>query len=49
MPISEFFTAEPGNEKVFRDLEYQILMQMAQVCVTIIDTMYHNNRHNYTE
>lgn len=36
MPIAEFFNK--GNEKEFRDLEYQILMEMAQYTRVVIAT-----------
>lgn len=36
MPISDFFAQ--GNEAAFRDLEYQILMEMAQYTRVVIST-----------
>ena len=36
MPISEFFAA--WNEETFRDLEYQILMELAQYTRLVIST-----------
>lgn len=36
MPISDFFAA--GNEKIFRDLEYQVLMELAQYTRVVVST-----------
>lgn len=38
MPIADFFAESPGNEEKFRDLEYQILMEMAQYTRVVIST-----------
>ena len=36
MPISDFFAA--GNEEAFRDLEYQILMELSQYTRVVVST-----------
>lgn len=36
MPIADFFAESPGNEEKFRDLEYQILMEVIKYFFTLM-------------
>eukprot|EP01035_Chromulina_nebulosa_P017110 gene17110-22624_t len=38
MPISDFFAKGPENIKLFRDVEYQVLMQMSQYTRLVLST-----------